>query len=338
MSRTTSPVGDRQRPLRTALFGLAVTLVGYALFAAWLGGHVYAHEHAREHTATTFGEIVERGVGTDGDDVLVRWEDKAGRTHTERFPDQGSAAYPRKTLFLVAYDPTEENPHGRPMDWRDLPDEDASEDEDEDLLDATAFGGFVAAALCAAWVLRGLRFRVAAHRPGRPATALVRIGERRAGPLGQGLPTTWLVLDIDGEAAGGSRWQRVMWHPALDDLPDRVPVTVHGHRRAVIVLPDGTRLVPLGRLRRAAPSHTPLEAPSTVRGDLRDAFVIPAGTVVRPAHSWWRPALPFTATGALLGTLAAFLNTGGTLTSVVACALAFSTLLTSAWALSAPQP
>lgn len=325
-----SHLHDVRRPLRVALFGLAVTLVGYALFAAWLGGHAYAHERDRERTATTFGEVVERGLGADGDDVLVSWEDSAGRTHLQRFPDPGDTSYTRETLFLVAYDPTEDSPRGRPIDWRDIPKEDGYED---DLVGWTVVGGFVAAALCGVWAHRGLRFRRSARRPGRPAKALVRVGERRA-PLGQGLPTTWLVL---GEKEG-PRWQRVMWHPALDELADRAPVTVHGRRTAVVVLPDGTRLVPLGRLRRVEPRHVTLEAPSTVRGDLRDSFVIPAGTVVRPARPWWRPALPFTATGAVLGIGAAYLNTDGTLVPVVACALACATLLTSAWALSAPQP
>ncbi|NNN36257.1 hypothetical protein HLK59_39055 [Streptomyces sp. S3(2020)] len=321
---------DNRRPLRVALFGLTVTLVGYALFAAWLGGHAYAHARERERTATTFGEVVERGLGADGDDVLVSWEDRAGRTHLQRFPDRGDTAYTRQTLFLVAYDPTEDNPRGRPIDWRDIPKEDGYED---DLVRSVAFGGVVAAVLCGVWAHRGLRFLRAARRPGRPATALVRVGERGA-PLGRGLSTTWLVL---GEQQG-PRWQRVMWHPALDELPDRAPVSVHGRRTAVVVLPDGTQLVPLGRLRRSEPRHTTLEAPSTVRGDLRDSFVIPAGTVIRPTRPWWRPALPFTATGAVLGLALAYLNTDGTVVPVVAFTLAGATLLTAVWAPLALQP
>lgn len=321
---------DRQRPLRVALFGLSATLVGYVLFAAWLGGHAYVVVHTREHTATAMGEVVERGVGADGDEVLVRWEDRTGRAHVQHFPDRGTTDYTNGVVLLVAYDPTDDNPSGRPIDWQDISKENGYED---DLVDAAVFGGVVAAALCCVWAYRGLRFRRAARRPGRSATALVRVGDRRS-LAGQNLPTTWLVL---GEGAG-PRCQRVMWHPALDELPDRAPVTVHGRRTAVVVLPDGTRLVPLGRLRHLKPRHTGLEVPLTVRADLRDTFVIPAGTVVRPTRPWWRPVLPFTATGAVLGIAMAYVNGDGTLVSVVAAALAFATLLTSAWALSAPQP
>lgn len=324
-----SRIHDNRRPLRVALFGLTVTLLGYALFAAWLGGHAYAVVYTREHTETTMGEVVEHGVGADGDEVLVRWKDRTGRAHVQRFPDRGTTAFDG-VIFLVAYDPTEENPRGRPIDWLYIPKEYGYEDE---LISAAAFGGVVAAAMCGVWVYRGLRFRRVARRPGRPATALVRVGDRRS-LAGYNLPTTWLVLG-EGE---GPRCQRVMWHPALDELPDRTPVTVHGRRTAVVVLPDGTRLVPLGRLRHLKPRHTGFEVPLTVRADLRDTFVIPAGTVVRPTRPWWRPVLPFTATGAVLGIAMAYVNGDGTLVSVVAAALAFATLLTSAWALSAPQP
>ncbi|MDN3024601.1 hypothetical protein [Streptomyces sp. S.PB5] len=330
MTRTSLAV-HRQRPLRVALFGLTVTLVGYALLAAWLGGHAYAIEYTREHTATSMGDVVERGVGPDGDDILVRWQDRSGRTHVQRFPDRDATSYTDGTTFLVAYDPAERNPSGRPIDWQDIPKNDGYED---DLLGGAVFSGFVAAALCGVWAHRGLRFRRLVRRPGRPATALVRTGERRTGPLGQGLPTTWLVLD-DGT---GPRRQRVMWHPALDELPDGVPVTVHGRRTALVVLPDGTRLVPLGRLHRHDPRQTPLDVPSTVRGDLRDSFIVPAGTVLHPVRPWWRPVLPFTTTGAGLGIAMAYLDGDGTLVSTVALTLAFTTLLTSAWALLSPQP
>ncbi|MFI7635241.1 hypothetical protein [Nonomuraea sp. NPDC049400] len=87
-------------------------------------------------------------------------------------------------------------------------------------------------------------------------------------------------LRLTAEPVGGGpvrRYlQRVYWDPALDRMPrrkrsrDGVPVQVHvggwPFRRAVVLLDDGTRLWPAGRLRRRAPRKWVVESrPATAR-------------------------------------------------------------------------
>lgn len=319
------------KPYRVALLGVAVIVVGYALLAAWLGGHAYAYAGARDRaTATASGTVVEDGIGED-EDIRVRWTDRAGRTHVQRFGIYDTGRYTEGRRFPVAYDPHAADPRGFPAD----PEETAAED---DLVVPLAGAGLGALALTGVWAWRGVRFRLTARRPGRPMTAVVRAGER---PQGWRAPeTTWLALT---DAGGRTVWQRVMGHPALDDHDhEPVEVTVHGWadaRRPVVVdLPDGTRLVPLGRLRRGAPSHELLDRPRSAGGGLRDAFVIPDGTVVRPARAWWRPVLLNAGGGAVVGVLMSLTLAEGSLTGTVGFVLAMGTLLPSVWILSAPQP
>ncbi|AWT44977.1 MULTISPECIES: hypothetical protein [Streptomyces] len=319
------------KPSRVALIGVTVILAGYALLAAWLGGHAYAYTTARDRaTATASGTVVEDGVGDD-EDIRVRWTDRSGHTHVERFGVYDTGRYAEGRRFPVAYDPDAADPSGFPAD----PEETAAED---DLLVPLALAGSVALAMTGVWAWRGVRFRLTGRRPGRPMTAVVRAGER---PQGWRAPeTTWLAL-TDGD--GRTVWQRVMGHPALHGH-DREPVevTVHGRtdtRRPVVVeLPDGTRLVPLGRLRRGAPLHELLDRPRSAAGGLRDAFVIPAGTVVRPARAWWRQVLLLTGGGAVVGLVMSLALAEGGLTGTVGFVLAMGALLPSVWILSAPQP
>ncbi|MFI6787979.1 hypothetical protein ACIBG4_11675 [Nonomuraea sp. NPDC050383] len=59
------------------------------------------------------------------------------------------------------------------------------------------------------------------------------------------------LTPLDG---GRSYWQRVMWHPWLDDMADEEILLVRiGEglaRRAIVEFPEGTRIIPAGRLRR----------------------------------------------------------------------------------------
>ncbi|MFB7332478.1 hypothetical protein ACFC00_12600 [Streptomyces adustus] len=333
--------------LRIALLGFTVTVVGYALFAGWLVGHAYAYEQARDRaTATATGLIVEDGIGDD-EDIRVRWTDADGHPHVQRFGIYDTDRYTKGKRFKVAYDPAEADPQGFPADR----DETAAEDDREV---PAVLGGFVLVPLSGIWLWRGLRFRLAARRPGHPMTATVRRGERlNLGNAFQNSNSTWLVLspaDLPeqtdrsepSEASKPTeRWQRVMWHPALDELTDgRAPVTVHarGGRPAVVRLSDGTRLVPLGRLRRNPPKNVLLDDHEVGRLDLRDAFVRPADAELRPARPWWWPGAGIAALGTVLGVLGGFLMGGGTLVAVVAFALFAATLLTAVWTLSAPQP
>ncbi|MEV1066184.1 hypothetical protein [Streptomyces sp. NPDC050263] len=309
--------------LRVGLLGVAVTLTGYALFAGWLGLHAQRYTAARDRaTERTVGVVVEDGIG-DEDDIRVRWTDAQNRTHVQRFAVYDTDRYRKGGRFPVAYDAGDPTPEGFPAD----PDETATED---DLIMPIALGTAAALPLLGVWAWRGLRFCRTARRPGRPMTARVRYGLRRA------TRTTWLELTAPD---GARHRQRVMWHPILDDTPADSPVTVHGPPRgpAVVALLDGTRLVPLGRLRPAT-ALTALFDDEAVRADLRDAFVLPADTVVRPTRAaWWRGAVT-AAAGTAVGVVAGLAVSGGSLVTTVAFALCATTLLTSTWALSAPQP
>ncbi|MFD9001281.1 hypothetical protein ACFV0T_09975 [Streptomyces sp. NPDC059582] len=327
--------------LRVALLGIAVTVVGYALFAAWLAGHAHAYESARDRaTATATGLIVEDGIGDDAD-IRVRWTDAVGHTRVQRFGVYDTERYAEGRHFRVAYDPVRADPRGFPAD----PDETVAE---EDLEVPVVLGAIAVVPLCGIWVWRGVRFRWASRWQGRPMTAAVHCG-RRTGSLWRSAETTWLALTpADGPERPDhpelsklpERWQRVMWHPALADLADGpVPVTVHarGKRPAVVRLPDGTRLVPLGRSRRKLPSGFDI-GDHAVRADLRNTFVLPVGAVLRPARPWWREGAVIAGLGAVFGVVLGFTAGGGTLVAVVGFVLCLPPLFFSSWALSAPQP
>ncbi|MFC8346118.1 hypothetical protein [Streptomyces sp. NPDC057280] len=300
--------------LRVAVFGLTVTVVGYALLVAWLAGNVYvndrARDHYREHRAYATGLIL-RDAPTPGDEVRVRWTDNRFHSHVQRFvPAAESYPYSRYMIFRLEYDPTQKNPSARPYEQGTF----GPAPLDEDALIASAvIAALFVVALCAAWARRGLTFRYVARRPGRSMTADVRIGTRAQSFPWQVARTPWLVLD-------DRHWQRVMWHPALAEHGDGTSVTVHGDRTAVAVLPDGTRLVPVGRLRHRQPT------PLTFAG-LRKA----------PAHAWRRQAWPATAYGTVFGFAAGFWLGDGTLLAVVGHTLAWATLSTAEWALFAPE-
>ncbi|MFI9563706.1 hypothetical protein [Streptomyces rishiriensis] len=316
--------------LCVGLLGVTVTLVGYALFAAWLGVHARLHSDARDRaTATATGVVVEDGIGDD-EDVRVRWKDDEGRTHVQRFGVYDTGRYTRGERFRVAYAPGDSR--GFPAD----PDETAAED---DLIVPVFLGAAVALPLSCVWIRRGLRFRLTARRPGRPMTARVRFGSRRA-TIWRGSTTTWLELTAPD---GTVHWQRVMWHPAAAAIQAGSPalahqVTVHGtgRRPAVVALPDGVRLVPLGRLRDHRPPFVVFDREAT-RADLRDAFILPATTAVPDAPPWWRGASAAFA-GTAVGAASGLSLTDGSPTGTVALALCGATLLTSVWALSSPQP
>ncbi|MGW3241250.1 hypothetical protein [Streptomyces sp. NPDC001070] len=318
--------------LRVALLGTAAAVVGFLLLGAWLGLHARAYTHARDRaTAVADGLVIEDGIG-ESEDIRVRWTDRAGREHVQRFEVYATGRYARGHRFPVAYAPGQADPRGFPAD----PGETATED---DLLVPVAFAGLIAAFFCAAWAVRGLRFRRATRSPGRPMTATVLHGTRvRAVAWQPG--TTWLALADADSPAPAVLWQRVMWHPALGDLPGPVGVTVRGggRRPAVADLPDGTRLVPLGRPRRRAPRHVLLYEHTAVRADLRDAFVLPAGAETLTGRPWWRPGALAAVVGAGAGAAASLPLTGGTPVAAVGFALSGAALVLASWALFAPQP
>ncbi|QMV24458.1 hypothetical protein GQS52_24765 [Streptomyces sp. SCUT-3] len=320
--------------LRVALLGVACAVGGLALLAAWLGGHAYAYDSARARAAATAdGLVVAAGIG-DTEDVLVRWTDRAGREHVQRFGVYATDRYAEGRRFPVAYDPDRAYPQGFPAD----PEETAAED---DLLVPLGLMAAVTTACCGAWARRGLRFLRAARRPGRPMTAEVLCGGRpRTAPWSAG--STWLALSGTDLPDRPARWQRVMWHPALDRLSGPAEVVVRcapgGRGAAVVELPDGARPVPVGRLRRRPPGTGLLGERRAVRACLQDSFVLPPDSGGWPVRPWWRPAAAAAALGAAAGAAGAFVLVGGGAVAVVGFALSGVIVATGFWALSSPEP
>lgn len=259
----------RSRPaLRVAVLGMTAAVLGYTLFAVWLGVHASAYGSARDRaTATAVGRVIEDGIGTE-DDIRVRWTDSAGLQHVQRFGVYDTDRYTKGGRFDVAYDPGQADPQGFPAD----PDETGAED---DLQVPIMLAGVAVAFYLGLWARRGQRFRRVGRLPGRPMTAVVLSG---AGRIHAAPGSTFLALSEVDPAGPVIRCQRVMWHPALDQVSGPVPVTVHGNprkRRAVVAeLPDGSRPVPFGVRRRRVPQRLMLDERSTIRADLRDAFIL----------------------------------------------------------------
>ncbi|MFB7458535.1 hypothetical protein [Streptomyces sp. NPDC056188] len=319
--------------LRVALLGMTATLTGFALFAGWLGFHAHAYGQARDRaTAHATGVVVEDDLG-DTEDIRVRWKDRTGREHVQRFEIYDTDRYTKGRRFPVVYDPDEADPRGFPGDSEET----AAED---DLFVPVLLAGATAALLCSVWARRGLRFWWAARRPSRPMTATVHCATGSASPhaLSESL---WLRLTETGASDRPAVWQRIMWHPVIDGLRGPVEVSAHhgtGSRGAMVVrLTDGTRLVPLGRRRRVAPRRVLLDEHTAVRTTLRDSFT-PVDATARFTRPWWWPGARVAAFGLVLGTVAGALLIGGSLVAAVGMALCAATLLTALWALSAPRP
>lgn len=314
--------------LRVALLGVTATLTGFALFAGWLGFHAYAHDRARDGaTARATGVVVEDGLG-GSEDVRVRWKDRTGREHVQRFEIYDTDRYAKGRRFPVAYDPDETDPRGFPGD----PEETATED---DLSVPVLLAGVTTAGLCSVWARRGLRFRRAARRPSRPMTATVHCAQQTLSE------TLWLRLVEAGASDRPAVWQRIMWHPALDELRGPVEVSAHhraGSRAAVVVrLPDGTRLVPLGRRRHVAPRRVSLDEYAVVRTTLKDSFT-PVDAAALSARPWWWPCVQVAASGFVGGAAVGAFFIGESLVASVGMALCAATLLAALWALSSPRP
>jgi hypothetical protein len=138
-----------------------------------------------------------------------------------------------------------------------------------------------------------------------------------------------------------TRWQRVMWHPALDAIRGRVEVGVHGavesKRRAVIDLPDGTRVFPASRLRQKEPRSWVLTERESARDDLAEAFILPAGAVLEAARApWWRRVAMWSGVGVVAGSVAGLLIGGPV--AVLPFGVSAAALAAYSWAFSGGDP
>ncbi|MFD2762631.1 DUF3592 domain-containing protein [Micromonospora eburnea] len=325
-------MNPRRPVLRVALLALTAALLGFAVIAAVLGWRAHRYVSAYERATTVVeGTIVEDGIGDVGD-IRVRWMDHAGREHVQRFGIYDTDRYTKGRTFPVAYDPAEPGSRGFPAD----PDETS---EADDLVVPILIAGFVTVLVVLAWMLRGLLFRRAAGQPRRLMMASVLAGDRPDGPPISVGNSTWVALAEDSRR-GPDRWQRVMWHPAVDSVSGAVPVTVHGDvsskRRVVIELPGQVRLVPIGRLRHRPPKRVVLEERSDVGGNLHDFVILPAGASLPENRRWWGRAVIFALVGTALGGLWAILFAGGL--AVPLAAAAGAVLLVNVWALTGAEP
>lgn len=323
----------RRPVLRTALFGIWTSLVAVTVIAVWLGVASHRlHERQAAASATARGTVVADGLGDEGD-IRVRWRDHAGRQHEQRFGIYDTDRYRRGATFDVRYDPEQPDQRAFAAD----PEETSATD---DLEVPIGIAALLAALNLAAWAWRGGRFR---RQRGRPATSAL-FGQALSGEILDGAPisvgaTSWIGLRHE-VGAPVVAWQRVMHHPALSLAAEVTPLHVRGDvsgRRGVVVeLPDGTALVPIGRLRHKEPRRYLL----TPRVDISladdDLFIVPAGTVLPPPRPWWHAPLRFVVVGALIGVVMALLFGGGAV-AIVPFAVGAAAFLANLWAFTGAE-
>jgi hypothetical protein len=153
---------NRQRPaLRVALLAVAAALSGFAIIASFLGWQANGYTNARHRaTAVAAGTVTEDGIGDSGN-IRVRWADSVGHEHVQRFAIYDTERYNKGRAFPVSYNPANPAENGFPGDQ-------AETSAEDDLEVPIELAGIATAGLILAWVLRGVLFRWAGRRPGRP--------------------------------------------------------------------------------------------------------------------------------------------------------------------------
>jgi hypothetical protein len=325
---------DNHPVRRTVLTGVAAVLAALAVIVGYLTWRL--HDYSRAKAAATVhvtGLVVADGIGGDGD-IRVRWADASGAEHEQRLGVYDTDRYRRGARYPLRYDPA-----APATAYPDDPDGDVHTD---DLAFTVAVSAFVAGALLVPWPLRLLLWRRAARRPTAPMVADARLASYNLGR------STWLRLTPPHRPTEQyARYQRVMWQPEVEHV-DGTAVLVHGdpdgRRRVVVELADGTRLWPVGMLRRREPRrwvlterpdaglfHPGRAAPG--RGSGR-ADGDPSGPDL--AGTWWRRAAVLAATGAVLGVVAAAVPVGSA-AGVVPLAAAGAALALSVWTLGGAE-
>jgi len=326
---------NRQRPaLRVALLAVAAALSGFAIIASFLGWQANGYINARHRaSAVAAGTVTEDGIGDSGN-IRVRWADSVGHEHVQRFAIYDTERYTNGRAFPVSYNPANPAENGFPGDQ-------AETSAEDDLEVPIELVGIATAGLILAWVLRGVLFRWAGRRPARPMVGVPLAGQF-AGPKGPIFfgNSTWFALADPATSRRPFRWQRVMWHPAIDSKVGSVNVVVHGDahssRRLVVELPDGTLLVPIGRLRRRPPKRVLLRRRSDARTDRKDSFILPGTIAAALSQRWWYRGLVFALVGAGIG-VAMGLRIGGGGIAILPFAVAASAFLVNGWALTATE-
>jgi hypothetical protein len=261
---------------------------------------------------------------------VAGWTDAAGGEHSQRFGIYATDVYVTGSEFVVAYDPDRPTARAYPAD----PDETLDEDN---ITAPQLFAGLGAVLLLLGWAVRGWAFRRAARRPAQPATATVFVGEGRPPPLGF---SWWLRLEPP-DGIKGRRWQRVTWHPALEEATGPLAVSVRGPmsgpRRVVVELADGTRLVPVRGLREVRPQHVDLVEVRLVRPARDDAVLLPVAAILGTG-SRWRRGLFTAVAGAAVGAVGSLAILGADPVGLVCFVVAATVLAINVWAMVGAGP
>ncbi len=302
------------------MLAVAASIATFLVIGSYLGvlAHRYTADQSRA-TATAEGLVIEDAIGDEGD-IRVRWTDADGRRHERRFGIYDTDRYVKGARFDVRFDPAD--PSGRPFPAD--PEETSGLD---DLEVPIGLAGVGAVGFLVPWGWRGYAFRRVGRRPAVTTDATALRGETLDVGVLQFGDSCWLQF-------GDSTFQRVMWHPSFDAFR-KGPLLVHGdltgRRRVVVELPDGTRLVPIGRLRHKEPRKILLALSDERVVDRDELWLFPPGAVVPPARAWWRRPLLIAAVGAGIGAGMSMLF--GSVTGIPAFAAAMAGFLVNVWAL-----
>lgn len=310
---------------RIALVGLLIAGIACSAVSLVMAGQLRQHQaHRQSATTIVVGTVVEDGIG-DNEDVRVRWRDDTGTQRTTRFGIYDTDRYVKGASFPVRYDAAAPTRRPFPADREETVGED-------DIWAGIVLPWALVLVVGSWWLVRLARGRLADG--GVPESTRMKVLSGfnvNAGPVAGIVRTTWAELESEEPGSGGgSRFQRMQWHPALAATRSIEAVTVSRRRgrAAVIRLADGTRLTPIGRLRTAPPSRFQLQPLTAIRSSLVDAMIRPAAA---PRDAWIRTLLMRGAYGAVLGSLPGVLFGGSNLIWIGAVVGAAGTV--NVWAL-----
>ncbi|MCK9931670.1 hypothetical protein MXD62_31790 [Frankia sp. Mgl5] len=335
VTRTRSERGFGRRPvLRAAVFGISVVLVGLAVTVGYAAWRAHRYDVARGRATVVVEGTVINDRFEKNFEIRVRWTGIDGRTYAQWL--EVDTQYHVGEKFAVAYDPTDPSPQGF------VAEPGVGHGGDESFL-FLVYAGAAAVVVPLWWGTRGLRFSYAARQPDRPMVAHPRVGRyTQRGWINY--PSTRLVLYELGSPVPYA-WQRVMWHPGIEEIPEKAEVTVRGESSAsglvgalAVDLPGGVRLVPVGRVRRHPPKRIELRPRAGV-----NAVLGPDGRIVvdrddpppRP-HPWWRRGPRYLLVGVLLGGVFGF-GQGG-MATVLPGSVFMTTVVLTCWTLSGGEP
>ena len=251
-------------------------------------------------TATVTGEIVQ-AFSDDGLDVAVEWTDPQGGVHRDEFYLYESADAAVGKSFTLRYNPQE--PGGSAF----TADPDVAQSPGEDPFFTGVFGALTGLLLLLAWLWRSRAVAAADSRSRTMAPVRMRMlvldgnSNNVECPYAVLLtaeqvvssPREQMLTHLDALSTSGgwddasaledfapttARYQRLLFHPTLDAIAaDVTDVSVYAdlrrQRRAVIHLPNGEALTPLGWLRRNRPRMWTFRPRTSVLSSVRADLV-----------------------------------------------------------------